>query len=481
MIVNQLFVLFHSKLIISKMTVFDLVPDRFLKCLPPLTARMIRYKKEGLTREEITMMEFKNSTNPDARFRNEINLERRAAIGLSLSLPAPKDHTPIQRAHESLWKEYALLKALTINKSKQDFKSIYNKAKQYEITELAYLSASMIRMQGGMNNKRVFFEECESAFSLMQYEELAERLYIETIICIGKGKVDQSVLLENINQLKPHSVKSSKINYYYHYILTTYLTYKKEYDKVINATKECFEYLSSKPSLSSYKVQMLFTRINVLLSTSQAHLAKQSAIEATTYFKSGPTWSMCHAFRAISCFHTGEYEEAYYIYKENEKTIKTLASHHRDIWEITQAYAYILYKSGLSDQKVSFRINKFLNSVSIDDKQTINLNVIIIKLLNAKKGEIIDYQEGLKKYISRYLKKGTRKHAILTLFSNMVDCEFRFDRFLHRNKKLIELLDQNTDEVLSEFLPFKVVFELMQSKLTGRKKRVATEVVKVSK
>jgi hypothetical protein len=115
--------------------------------------------------------------------------------------------------------------------------------------------------------------------------------------------------------------------------------------------------------------------------------------------------------------NTAQYEEACatYLTVVNHKRYKQLNSTAQEEWKIYRAYLEFLNLSGvmsanLRAEKSTFRTQKFINEVTIFDKDKSGMNVAILMvqllLLIAKQkfNKVIDRMEAVEKYVARHLK-----------------------------------------------------------------------------
>jgi hypothetical protein len=148
-------------------------------------------------------------------------------------------------------------------------------------------------------------------------------------------------------------------------------------------------------------------------------------------------WFKTLEYSIVLAFHTKNYDEAYVLYNKawNNDKIKTLTLRHLEIWHLYKAYLFFLVSIGeirgatlKSEEFVDFKLNRFLNDVSIfgRDSEGMKISVLIIdvalNLVEEKFGKMIDTSEALAKYRQRHLSKSHAlyRHNIMIKMIGMI-------------------------------------------------------------
>ena len=129
-------------------------------------------------------------------------------------------------------------------------------------------------------------------------------------------------------------------------------------------------------------------------------------------------WHTAFIKRIVICFHSGDYQEAYILYKAHRHHQKP----HKNAevyWRVLYGYLYILIQAGKIESYGEERLSlaKFLNDVPTftRDKAGNNINLIIIEIMvrmqRGQFGRIIDRMEALREYTRAYTRRPETKRA----------------------------------------------------------------------
>lgn len=261
-----------------------------------------------------------------------------------------------------------------------------------------------------------------------------------------------------------------------------------------NSLKYCDEALDSfpkdHPKLRSLQFAFLHKKIPPLLALGHLEEAKIIAKESSKLVPLGSSnWHFALAKRAAVCFHYGDYQEAYELFKAHEQ--KNCDSDRlMELWRLIQGYLYFLIKrekvEPYTDEK--FSLGKFLNEVPTfsKDKSGYNLNILIIQILirmeRGQFGRIIDRIESLQQYVRKHTRNPETKRAnlFIRMIIKMESAHFHRTGTELRTQKLLKQLNaiplRFGQNVAIEIIPYPVLWEEILAMLkdgfsTGRKRK----------
>lgn len=187
--------------------------------------------------------------------------------------------------------------------------------------------------------------------------------------------------------------------------------------------------------------------------------------------------------------HTGNYETGLSVFSNVKKHLRSdwLPTETAEIWKIYEAYIYYLVLVGKiadpgSIDRIGFKPGKFLNEIPTfsRDKRGMNIPILIIQILimiaRKEHGPTIDRMEAIKKYCSRYLKKGDetfRSNCFIKMLLQIPAFSFHQEAVNRHTKNLHEQLlaaplnaSGQAHEI--EVIPYEILWELVGSTLERR-------------
>ena len=197
-----------------------------------------------------------------------------------------------------------------------------------------------------------------------------------------------------------------------------------------NILKYCTEALTSfpedHPNIRTLRFSFIHKKIPSLIALGKLDEAKAIAKEACQLASVGNShWHLALSKRAVVCFHTRDYQEAYELFKAYEQH-KCESKELVEFWKILQGFLYFLIQRGKIEPYAheKFNLGKILNEVPIftKDKAGYNINIIIIQILvrihRNQFDRISDRIESLQAYVRRYTRNPATKRA--NLFIRMI-------------------------------------------------------------
>lgn len=304
------------------------------------------------------------------------------------------------------------------------------KAVKFEFIELALGLARPLKM----HFSTIDFDKNK----YWKYHELVDEL---------KSKIDAEILIEDyfcqLYYKGSSSISSSKIssrqinkeeleklflggqtrrfNIYYFYVLLS--QYEKDFDTngmIDICEKAILQFQQEK----EYPISGVVVFSNILIGCSiqtkqfdKANRAIEGLEKILAPFKER-NWAILMYYKILVNLYTGEFNNAFTIYKSVLTKMKTFTPSFVEQWKVIEAYLYFFVRVKKIDIKGSrFRLGKFLNEVPVlsKDKAGNNINILIIQILfflaDNKRDKLIDRSDAIKKYTSQYLKKEETKRC----------------------------------------------------------------------
>ena len=193
-------------------------------------------------------------------------------------------------------------------------------------------------------------------------------------------------------------------------------------------------------------------------------------------------WFKAYELYLNLCFHTKEYDMAAEIYYKisKHKKFKFLPDSVKEIWNIYQAWLYLLSKTNhiqsehLKNMPTSrFRASRFVNDMNLfsKDKKGLNIPILVIYillLLEQKKYDLlIERVEALSKYVDRYIKRSEnqRSNFMLRMLLEISKNDFQIHLIQSKTEKYLEQMSQTPIDLSNqsheiEILPYEITWEL---------------------
>ncbi|MEL6866325.1 MAG: hypothetical protein AAFP19_17995 [Bacteroidota bacterium] len=256
-----------------------------------------------------------------------------------------------------------------------------------------------------------------------------------------------------------------------------------DYENIIHYCKQAIEsFPDDHRNIRSLRFIFIYNMLPALLATGKLRKAKQFAKDACGMTpKSSFNWHIILIKRIIICFHAGDYQEAYDLYKAHQKQKCTFPIV-SEYWQIIRGYLCFLIQAGKVDAYTEerFQLGKFLNDMPIysRDKAGNNINILIIQILirmqRGQYGFIIDRIESLREYARKYMRNTETKRA--NIFINMIlrmeAAQFHRFRTEGKTRKLLEKLLETPlhlgQNLAIEMIPYELLWEEMLEMLDNK-------------
>ncbi len=338
-------------------------------------------------------------------------------------------------------------------------------------------------------------EICQQQMEILKAEAIIRSKHSE-IAMISNSKdsfsrTDLEIFKEAAKIVSPYlKLKSHYLNRFIYNII--YCRYLAEFDYK-NIIKYCDEALSSFPSDHMNGIALKFAymqkKLTALIALGDLDKAKTLAKEACTMMTIGNfNWHLAFLRRITVCLYSGDYQEAYDLYKAHAKqncSFPVLVEY----WKIIWGYLFFLIQVGKIEayKKERFHLGKLLNEVPIysRDKAGNNINLLIIQIITRiyreQYSQLIDRMEALESYARTYTQKPETKRA--NIFIKMI---LKMDKATYhrvateRNtkqlyKQLLETPLRLGQNLAIEVIPYEVlwteILNLLENKFRVKKIR----------
>ena len=249
-----------------------------------------------------------------------------------------------------------------------------------------------------------------------------------------------------------------------------------DYQRIIQYCDEALDsFPKDHPNGRSLRFVFLYNKIPPLVALGRTDEAKIMARKAGETVPVGNfNWHMALQKRITVCLHSGDYQEAYDLYKAHSqyKPSETMLI---EYWSILEGFLYFLVKQGHIEPyaKERFSIGKFMNEVPLysKDKAGHNINILIIQILTwmqrEQYGRVIDRTESLKEYARKYTRNPETKRAnlFIQMVLRMEHAQFHRMRTENKTKRLRQQLNKTPlcygQNLAVEIIPYSVLWEEM--------------------
>lgn len=223
----------------------------------------------------------------------------------------------------------------------------------------------------------------------------------------------------------------------------------------------------------------------MLHTTKKLSSRKKTALKALSIVKPGTySWFINKELHLTLALHAKEYGEAYIILSSaiNHHKFNSLRLSMKERWLIHAAYVSFLVfigKINAKEDKIKkFKLGQFLNSIPTfsQDKRGLNIPILIIQILFmvVKKDydQSIDRFDSIKKYCSRYLRKGEnlRSNCFINMLLQIPASNFHKARVEQKAKRywdklLITPLEVASQATEIEIIPYEDLWQFVLDSL----------------
>ena len=415
----------------------DFVEPSYYKFLKGRVKELIDEIRNGniKTDDQAIQLLYPNNKN-GFRYLNQTKRKARNLLtGFAMVSRSKKELNETQKNYQHCYQQYAIGKVLIFQARKEEgiriCEKILPKAIKYDFTDLVFLLARELRLhysvvKNDTRNFRKFDNLCKIYGELMNAEASVEEIYCHVVFQQNRKRAIRAFKTSNIEDYQ-HALKSFErlesnklqvmlvtIKLIFHFSNFNYHQIIKECDNTITFLKQ------RSGVFQSYIFGLLLKKAIALIplnNYSESKVLLKECLKLTT--NGSYNWSIAMVYRLLLCFHEGNYQEAYDVYKANNANKNLLSPALLEQWNILEAYIKFFVEVGQIEpyDTERFRLAKFLNEVPIfsQDKIGNNIAIHIIRTLfdlrRKKYGKIIIEMDALRQYNNRYLRKPETRRA----------------------------------------------------------------------
>lgn len=440
-----------------------------------------------------------------SRYNNLKRLLKKKLISSLFYIDPKVAHSDYERAYLHCSKNIFAAKTLihlgARNSGTSLMLNVCKKAQEYELTEYIIFSSKHLRLHfgsrlGDLEKFELYDDLYKTHLKVLEAEAMAEGYYVAIMASYIKSKATKESINEKAEnyykELLPYLKKygSPYLHFIAYYIRALVYMSISDYKSTIDVCEEGINFFTAKSY--TYKNPLSIFYHNLLICHTQLKdfdKGDQVANQAISLSRPGThNWYINKELHMTLALHSKKYQEAYIILREAMEHYKfrSLASHLKERWLIHNAYinflTYIEKVEQLDkDRSSKFKLGKFLNSIPIfsKDKRGLNIPILIIQILYfiVKKDyqQSIDRFEAIKKYCSRYLRKGDnlRSNCFINMLLQIPNSNFHRGGVERRAKRYYDQLKASPLEIAKqaheiEIIPYEDLWEIVLESLSPR-------------
>ena len=401
-----------------------------------------------------------------------------------------------RRQHESCFKKFSAYKILLINEKRKAAieiaKNLLPQLKKFELHGLIYLLAIDLRfhhsaMEGSSIEMKKYDRLVQKELEFLKVEAMVRSYHSKIALIQNTRSSYTPLMIEELKEARENVLPFLKLGshylnrFIYNIVICTYRA-ELDYSSIIKYCDEALKSLpKNHPKNTALRFNYLEMKLPSLIAKGDLGQAKDLARETCKMMSVGKfNWHLAFIRRILVCFYTSEYQEAYDLYKEQEKydcLFPILAEYRVIIW----GYLYFLIKVEKIKEynEERFHLGKFLNEVPIysKDKAGNNINILIIQVLTRMQreqyGQIIDRIEALETYARTYTRNPETKRAnlFIKMILQMNKASFHPVATERKTRATLEKL-KNTPLGMGQNLAIEMVpYEVLWDEVLGMLKR----------
>ena len=376
-----------------------------------------------------------------------------------------------------------ILQSISLKDSAIDlYQKVVKKALEVEFTEYVVYASRHLRIEVGTKKGDIekfnYYNDLYKKHKLiLDAEILAEEYYNLLVLPYTKSKEKREdtykLAKEYKDKLQPFLDKYSSP--YLHmigkYIEVVGFLSINDYKKTIELCEEALIFFGQKKY--SYNTPLRIFSHSALTAYIQLKDYEKGKIIASLAINSvrvgERSWYLNHELYLILALHSQKYNDSYQILETvvNSKNFSRLQNYIKERWQIHKVYIdFLLYIKKITIiEKKKIRVGKFLNSVPIysKDKRGLNIPILIVQLLFliVKKDydQSLDKFEAIKKYCSRYLRKGDnlRSNCFINMLLQIPKSGFHKAGVIRNAQKYYDQLLATPLEVSGQSLEIEII------------------------
>lgn len=475
----------------------DVLPSRFVPPFAPRYSKLCTFlmENERMTEQEAAK-QFLQTSGREKYFNTLKNELKRELIRYLMANPSwsTKKHKVLI---EDCYRNFAAYKILlTLGKRKTAIElatPLLSKLRSIDTYPLAYIVARDLRAHYASSDPSPsLVKKYETIIAkydaIIQAETLVHQYYDRVaLICNtrdGFTKDHLAYFKEAAESTLPLTrLGSSTLNRFIYSMVIAHYHANREYNTALDYCEQALAGIpEDHPNIQSLRFSVLHRKVSVLLGLEKNIEAKEVAREVCEIFPTGTAnWHIATIKRVIVCFHGGDYQEAYDLFKANCEQpcpYEPIAEY----WQILRGYLYFLIQRGLVTpyEKERFSLGKFMNEMPMyqKDKAGQNINILLIQLLvqleRNQYWPVIDRIASLQEYIRSYTKNPETKRAnlFISMIVKMSNAHFHRSGTELKTKKLRLELEQTPikygQNLAVEIVPYPILWKEILAMLENK-------------
>lgn len=265
-----------------------------------------------------------------------------------------------------------------------------------------------------------------------------------------------------------------------------------DYRGMLTACQRAITFFESRPYVANVPLQAFYYQGMIgCLQLRDYALGADIAARGRALLDEGTfNWFKYQELLLFLFLHTRLYAESHRVFLSvvAHRNYVSLPERSRQLWKILEAYQYYLLDLGLivaegDDSVLSrFKIARFANETPLysKDRQGVNIPVLIFQVVylvrKRRFQDVIDRLEALKRYSSRYLKKGDayRSQVFIKMLQVLPETGFNRKASVRHAEKYVKMLaDYPLDFAAQshevEMIPYEDLWEMVLDSLTAKK------------
>lgn len=416
-------------------------------------------------------------------------------------------YTDREKAYYESYRVWAAIKILlgknARNAAIQLIQNLLKQARKYEFNEIAVEITRVLRLHYGAREgdekKFHFYNELYKKYERLNYEgNLAEEYYTILIIPYVKNKAFKEGFHEKAlrywEKLKPlmENNQSYQLHFYANLIRMNAHFFNNDYISILKTCEETIHFFKQKPYKAFVPLQTSYYQQLVCYTQLKKYKEGKEAAENClgTLHDGTFNWFKYHEQYFLLSMHTENYLAAYRQFEKvkKHKRFQFLPTHFVETWKVFEAYLFYLIEIGEIKAEVAgkkkinrFNRGKLLNETVAysKDKRGMNIPILIIQILfliNRKEyNKSIDRMDAIKRYSSRYLRKGDnfRSNCFARMLLQIPNANFHKNGVKRKTAQLLERLKavplnvaNQTHEI--EIIPYETLWQFVLESLENK-------------
>ena len=391
---------------------------------------------------------------------------------IDLNLP---HYNPRQKAYFECYKQWAAVKILLGKNAHRTTLALAGEvlraALRFDFIDLALDMVRSLRLyygsiEGNLKKYEQYGKQVRHLEQVYHYENLGEELYTDLVIRFVNDKSTKRDVHRQAQQYFDQLDKALQRydSYRLHFTgrLTEIIIYTSinDYKKTIEICDKAIRFFDAKPYVANVPLQaFLYQEMVCYVQLRDYPRGRKAADRGFKLLEYGSfNWFKYQELLLLLSLHAREYQEAYLIYKATVKhrRFNGLPDGIRQIWKIFEAYLFYLIdvqriRPDTPETVISrIRIMRFLNEVPLfaRDKRGMNIPILIFHILylilTKRYDEVIDRNERIEKYATRYLKKDDnyRSNCLIKMLLQVQDAGFHKTAVIRHAEKYLKMLQK---------------------------------------